>query len=283
MTRTFPFLISIPHGGTGVPDIIRDEFVLSEQDLTYYADPATVDLFDFQNTVAASMHSSISRMVVDLNRPPYPLPPRNPDGIVKRRTVDGHVVYMHGGLPPITAIHHLLMDHYFPYHAELDRLIETRSIAIAFDCHSMLPASPPMKKEPGKLRPLICLGNSGDVRGRPRKGRLVTCPPGWMEILAESFRDIFGLSKEVTINTPFTGGFITNAHYWHKGVPWVQIEINRSLYEKGDLSMPGKAVPDHLRITEIRKKIRLSLEMFWDTVGQSEINQSKTLAEDSRQ
>ena len=265
MTRICPFLISIPHGGTGIPESIRDEFVLDEQDLAYYADPATFDLFDFQNTVAASLHSSVSRMVVDLNRPPYPLPPRNPDGIVKRRTVDGHVVYVHGGLPSITTIHRLLMDHYFPYHAELDRLIETRSIAIAFDCHSMLPASPPMKKEPGKLRPLICLGNSGDVRGRPRKGRLVTCPPIWMELLAGSFREVFGFSKEVAINTPFSGGFITNAHYWHKGVPWVQIELNRSLYETGDLSGPGKAVPDRQRVAELRGKCREALRMFWDT------------------
>jgi formiminoglutamase len=85
-----------------------------------------------------------------------------------------------------------------------------------------------------------------------------------MEHLAESFRNAFGLSKEVTINTPFSGGFITNAHYWHTGVPWVQIEINRSLYETGDLSSPGKAAPDLQRVAELRHRIWEALQGFWD-------------------
>jgi formiminoglutamase len=178
------------------------------------------------------------------------------------------VVYVHGGLPPITTIHHLLMEHYFPYHARLDALVETCPVAIAFDCHSMLPVSPPTKKDAGKIRPLICLGNSGDARGLPRKGRLVTCPPIWMDRLAESFRDAFGLTKEVALNTPFSGGFITNAHYWHKGVPWVQIELNRSLYERGDLTTPGKTVPDLRRVAELRDTCWEALRQFWDGIGE---------------
>jgi formiminoglutamase len=52
-----------------------------------------------------------------------------------------------------------------------------------------------------------------------------------MSGLADAFREEFCFDHEVAINNPFTGGFITNAHYWHKGIPWVQLEVNRSLYE----------------------------------------------------
>ena len=52
-----------------------------------------------------------------------------------------------------------------------------------------------------------------------------------MNSLADAFREEFSLDREVAINDPFSGGFISNAHYWRKGVPWVQLEINRSLYE----------------------------------------------------
>ena len=123
------------------------------------------------------------------------------------------------------------MKWYFPFHQQVDELIDRHGVAIAFDCHSMLPVGSREQKDAGMPRPLICLGNNGDSRGRARKNSIATCPESWVTSLADAFREEFSLDREIAINNPFSGGFISNAHYWRKGVPWVQVEINRLLYE----------------------------------------------------
>lgn len=247
-----------------VPREVRDRIALGQKDLMYYCDPSTRDLFNFKKNVKVVIDTHVSRMVVDLNRPPYALPPRHPDGVIKLHTIDGRPVYQRDRFPDITLIHQLLMSNYFPYHAELDRLLEAHRIEIAFDCHSMLPRGPPLQKDAGKERPLICIGNNGDRHGKQRKGSLATCPAAWMICLADSFREEFCLDREVTINNPFTGGFITNAHYWHKGVPWVQLEVNRSLYEfnaRTDSNIErGNGKPTE----QLKEKIWNALKTFWD-------------------
>ncbi len=263
--KHYPFLISIPHGGTGVPEIIRPLLLLDEDELRYYGDPQTRVIFGFEERVAAFIDARISRMVVDLNRPPLPLPLRNTDGIIKVKTTDGKAVYRPGKVPDIHLIHDLLMTHYFPFHQQIDELIDRHPVRIAFDCHSMLPLGSSLQKDAGKLRPLICLGNNGDRRGRAKKGSITTCSADWITTLADVFRQEFMVGKEVSINNPFSGGFISNAHYWHKGVPWIQIEINRSLYEPGESSAGfDQEIPD--RRTWLREKIWNVLTSFWKQV-----------------
>ena len=261
--RRYPFLISVPHGGTRVPDEVSFLFALTKAELAYYSDPATRALYQFHDRVVSYLDTDISRMAVDLNRPPYHLPPRHPDGVVKLRTVDGTPVYRDGALPDIRVIHHLLMDHYFPYHAEIDRLLDPGRIAFAMDCHSMLPQGPPSHRDAGKERPLICLGNNGDEKGEQRPGSLSTCPAPWIQALAAAFREEFGQPGKVTINKPFSGGFITNAHYWHKGIPWVQIEVNRNLYENGT-EIPGISSIGHDDLLLTGKRIWSAICSTWD-------------------
>jgi formiminoglutamase len=261
--RRYPFLISVPHGGTRVPEEVSFLFALTKAEIAYYSDPATRALYQFHDRVVSYLDTDISRMVVDLNRPPYHLPPRHPDGVVKLRTVDGKPVYRDGSLPDIRVIHRLLMDHYFPYHAKIDHLLDPGRIAFAMDCHSMLPHGPPSHRDAGKERPLICLGNNGDEKGEQRPGSLSTCPAPWIQALAAAFREEFGESGKVTTNKPFSGGFITNAHYWHKGIPWVQIEVNRCLYENGT-EVPGTSLIGHDDLLFTGKRIWNAICSFWD-------------------
>jgi N-formylglutamate deformylase len=259
--KTYPFLISIPHGGTEVPEIVRPLLALTETELAYHCDPQTREIFGFRDRVNAFIDTPISRMIVDLNRPPLPLPPRDPDGIIKRVTVDGKSVYRAGHVPDISLIHELLKNHYFPYHQAIDMLLDTNPVTIAFDCHSMLPEGSPQQSDAGKIRPLICLGNNGDSSGNPYPGGLATCPSGWIAALAKGFADEFAIPGRVAINDPFSGGFIANAHYWHKGIPWIQIEVNRLLYEERnhtETDQEGLYFP----ITELREKIGSVLEKF---------------------
>jgi formiminoglutamase len=265
--KRYPFLISVPHGGTEVPDTIRPLLLLSEEDLRYYCDPSTRVLFGFQDRVAAYIDTPVSRMVVDLNRPPLPLPLRDPDGIIKLKTIDRGDVWRPEKVPDMHLIHRLLMTHYFPYHQQVDELIDRHQILVAFDCHSMLPHGSENQKDAGKARPLICLGNNGDRKGRAKKGSITTCSEEWIHTLAGVFREELPQEGAVAINDPFSGGFIANAHYWHKGIPWIQIEVNRSLYEPApSSSRPGYDAEDRTII--LKEKIWQVLTVFWGMVGE---------------
>ncbi len=158
MRKRYPFLISIPHGGTEVPEVIRPRLRLDEDDLRYYCDPRTRGIFGFGDRVAASIDTPVSRMVVDLNRPPLPLPLRDPDGIIKVRTIDGKDVYRPGQVPDMRLIHELLRTYYFPFHQRIDELIDRHPVRIAFDCHSMLPAGSMLPEGCRKSTPVILSG-----------------------------------------------------------------------------------------------------------------------------
>ncbi len=262
----YPFLISVPHGGIDIPAPVRDRIALTPAQIRYYCDPVTRVLYDFRDRVAASVDTGISRMVVDLNRPPYHLAPKFPDGAVKSLTVGGEPVYRDGMFPDIDLVLLLMRAHYFPYHEAVDRMIDAHGVLFAIDCHSMLPEGPPRQKDAGRKRPLICLGNNGDTAGNPRPGQPATCPAEWIGKLAELFGEKFPGNGAVAINTPFSGGFIPVAHYWHRGIPWVQIEINRSLYESPDPRSDGSTVIERERVGEMSEKIWGVLSSFWDNV-----------------
>lgn len=247
-----------------MPPELTGRLQISEQEIRYYSDPGTRELYGFGNGVAAFIDTNISRMAVDLNRPPLPLPPRDPDGIIKTRTIDGRTVYRSGSVPDLPLIHRLMMAWYFPYHQKIDDLIDTRGVAIAFDCHSMLPRGSGEQKDAGRKRPIICLGNNGDRNGRAKKNGIATCPEAWIHALADEFRAEFSLEKEVAINNPFSGGFITNAHYWRKGIPWIQIEVNRALYEPGPQNGMAQSPGFYIPVPELRDRIWRVLTRFWD-------------------
>ena len=262
----YPFLISVPHGGTEVPEAVAARVALSPDELRYFSDPSTRLVYSLKDRVACYRDTDISRMIVDLNRPPYHLPPKHPDGVVKQRTVQGTPVFKGGVVPEITLIHQLLMAHYFPYHADLDRLLDPARIALGLDCHSMLPEGPPTHRDAGRPRPLVCLGNNGDAEGNQRPGTLATCPAEWITALAGAFRKELGPEADVAINTPFSGGFITNAHYWHRGIPWIQVEVSRALYETGSAD-PATSSPDVDRARETGVLVWNALTRFWDDLG----------------
>lgn len=266
MNHNYPVLISIPHGGTEVPPVVRPLLALTDSELEYHCDPRTREIFGFRDRVAAFIDTPVSRMIVDLNRPPLPLPPRDPDGIIKRVTVDGKQVYRQGHVPDIALIHTLLKNHYFPYHQQIDMLLDRHPVTIAFDCHSMLPEGSAGQTDAGKPRPLICLGNNGDSSGNPHPGGLATCPADWIVSLANIFADELGIPGCVAINDPFSGGFIANAHYWHKGIPWIQIEVNRVLYEDASPAVPVRRNP-FFTVRELREKIGNVMAGFLETIG----------------
>jgi N-formylglutamate deformylase len=124
MSTNLPFLISVPHGGTDIVESVKSRLLLTEDELAFYSDPLTRTLFGFQNCVAAYIDTSVSRMIVDLNRPPLPVPLHDHDGIIKTKTFDNLDIYLPEKVPDMHLIHSMLLSHYFPYHQKIDEYLD---------------------------------------------------------------------------------------------------------------------------------------------------------------
>jgi N-formylglutamate deformylase len=257
----YPFLIAVPHGGELVPPEVAGRIALSPEDLRENSDPSTRQIYNLADDVLAMVAFPVARPVLDANRAPSDLPPEHPDGVVKMVTPLGARVYRHGCFPDPGLILILLRRYYYPYHRAVHRATLDGRVRLAFDCHSMLPEAPPLFPDAGRTRPLICLGNRGDPEGRPAGGReTVTCPPEWIEALADCFTRQFPAAGAVRINDPFPGGFTLKFHHRQTKTPWIQIEVNRSLYED-----PSGVKQE--RIALLRRRVRNAVTQFWDEVG----------------
>jgi len=268
LSGRYPFLFSIPHGGVSVPPEVRGLVNLSRKEIVFNSDPHTRLLYGFDDAVEALVDFEVSRIFVDTNRAPYEYPPRAQDGVIKVITQDGTPVYRKGLVPGRELIGTLLQKYYFPFHNRLADVIDTHPVEVAFDCHSMLPKAPPVRMDAGRPRPLFCLSNRGDRFGKPlRKGGHVTCPPEWLSALARSFQAEFDGEGRVAMNEPFRGGFITVAHHRRTRTPWIQIEINRDLYETEEYIDPGTHKVDEARIAELRGRILSAVAGFWEEIS----------------
>lgn len=267
LSRYYPFLISIPHGGDLIPPEVQDRVDLTREDIAYNSDPATREIYDFRDRVAGVVATPIARSIIDCNRAPYDLPPKNPDGVLKVATATGTPVYREGMFPGMPLIHRLLERYYYPYHRRISGTLAGGEVGIGFDCHSMLPFAPLMWPDSGKSRPLICLGNSGNAKGEAANRRSPpTCPPEWIRELAGTFHERFGDRGEVAINEPYPGGFIIRSHFRQTRIPWIQVEISRSLYEAfpGDATTPPVSDPGDFE--ELRTRIFSAMSAFWENI-----------------
>ncbi len=240
----FPCLISIPHGGTKIPEEVKDLILISERDILEDGDAFVQELYSVE--AVSIVKTDIARAFVDPNRAPDDLPPENPDGVVKTYTCFGKKVYRK--FPERKTIERLLEKYYYPYHRRIKEELKREKVLIAFDCHSMAPTPPSIAPDTGK-RPLICLG---DYHGR-------ACPPALTELLAECFREVFRFPRDkVKINEPFAGGYITQT-YGMNPKPWIQIEINRELY------MDWKELrKDERKLSDVRGGFRRTLSLFFE-------------------
>jgi N-formylglutamate deformylase len=217
---TLPVLVSIPHGGAGTPPGIAGIVRLTPADLFDDSDACTRDIYGVASEVARLESFDIGRAFVDLNRAPGDRPPANPDGVVKSATAYGVPVYREGREPNSDLVEALLDRYYRPYHERLAAAAATPGLRLALDCHSMAAVAPPAAPDAGSERPLFCLSNAD--------GR--TCPAETLERLARGLAAAFECPpSQVWLNRPFKGGYITR-HHGAGPLPWVQLEMNRSLY-----------------------------------------------------
>lgn len=234
--QSVPFVFSSPHSGRIYPPEFLAISRLDPKTLRRSEDCFVDKLFRPVAALGAPLISArFPRAYLDLNREPYeldpelvsePLPPHANTqsirvagglGTVARIVADGEEIYSSGlSLASVLA---RIEQLYFPFHAELSRLVTATSEAFGYavlvDCHSM----PSTAMAPGGAqRPDIVLGDRFGASADPRLTLLV--------------RDEFQRRGfKVQMNRPYAGGYITEHHGRPaRGTHAIQLEINRGLY-----------------------------------------------------
>ncbi|WP_295880732.1 N-formylglutamate amidohydrolase [uncultured Thiohalocapsa sp.] len=212
-----PLLISVPHAGLLVPDEVARLSLLTPAQIARDGDEGAAAIYAvLRDRVAHYVTTDIARAFVDLNRAEGDL---RKDGVVKTHTCWDQPVYR-APLPPAT-VETLLQRWHRPYHHKLTELAGS-GVLLGVDCHTMAAAGPPVGPDCGQPRPEVCIGDGNGA-----------CPPDWAEGLVDCFQRHFG--GEVTLNRPFSGGYIVRAHAAE--LPWVMIELSRAPFasdaEKG--------------------------------------------------
>lgn len=206
---TLPILISVPHAGLQVPPEAEPYCCLSESEIVADGDEGAAEIYDLADHVERFVTTDIARAIVDLNRAEDD---RRPDGVVKTHTCWNVPVFAEP-LPEHVATE-LLETYYRPYHQRLDDP-SIDDIKLCVDCHTMAAVGPPIGPDTGRERPAVCLGDANGT----------SLPEGWIDVLELSFHREFP-NLDVTVNKPFSGGYITRRHSRKR--PWLQIELSRA-------------------------------------------------------
>jgi N-formylglutamate deformylase len=216
-----PLIVSLPHVGTGIPAdvaVAMTEAAHAVVDTDWHVDR----LYGFARELGASwVQPTLSRYVVDLNRPPDDAalyPGQVSTGLCPAATFDGEPLYR--GAPPDAAEIARRRDTYWsPYHARLQALLEAavarHGHAVLLDAHSIRSQVPRLFE--GRL-PDINVGTNDGRSAAPALADAVMAAAG-------------GGAFTSVLNGRFKGGHITR-HYGHRDGPVhaVQIELAQSAY-----------------------------------------------------
>ncbi len=254
--QRLPVLISIPHGGTVVPEEVQGFFRLGKQEVLRDGDTWTREIFDYKEKVIALVDTEVPRVVIDLNRGKEDLPPENFDGVVKTKSVFLNPVWENPLGLDEEQQQGLMRKYYDPYYQRIFNALDNPGIKLGIDCHSMLPKDP--FDERAEKRPLFCISNRGDHKGKGVKKSL-SAPPEILWAFKERLEREFGKGS-VAMNTPFKGGYITGYFGMKKGVPWIQLEVNRSLY------LPPKGYITSTPQGESRKRVQILSERIFNGI-----------------
>ena len=215
-----PLLVSMPHTGTFIPDILAARMT-KQALLLPDTDWHLERLYDFVDALDASvLVATHSRYVVDLNRPPDDenlYPGRDTTPLVPIDTFHKEPLYPQGDEPGEAEKAERVQKYWKPYHAklaeELIRLRERYDYALLWDAHSIFSRVPRLFE--GTLPDL----NLGTADGR-------SCGPGVGEGL---MKKVAGYSA--VLDGRFKGGYITRRYGDPAaGIHAVQLELSEATY-----------------------------------------------------
>lgn len=254
-----PVLISIPHGGTEVPEELEGRLCITPRAQFDDSDPFTKEIYDISGSAKHVIVAPIARAYVDQNRARTRMPPDDPDGLIKSATCYNEPIYVKGMEPDPRLEEVLIRRYYTTYHDRIARACKDGGVVLGLDCHSMAASAPSIAPDAAVAgqevghRPLFCLSN---LDGK-------TCPTDWLERLADSISESFMIDRgEILLNRPFKGGHITES-FGYRPLPWIQIEMNRSLYLDEMWFDAGSLKIDRGRLAELNGMFKDALEWFF--------------------
>lgn len=219
-----PFILSIPHSGTQIPNHILKDFNPKQLQLKDDTDWFLDQLYDFAPKLGiTTIIATISRWVVDLNRDPNNTPLYDDGRIITsicpKKNFLGESIYKDDSDLNGSEIHQRINDYFIPYHQKLDELIEkfktNHSSVFIWDAHSIRRNIPTINEYPF---PDLILGNN-DYK---------SCENKITELI---FNNLKKSKFDVQINLPFKGGYITRSKgNPNKNINSIQLEMSKDLY-----------------------------------------------------
>lgn len=214
MTEKLPILITIPHCSTFVPADLRRMMTLTDAQIKRQNDPFTDEIFDIP--AAHVVKARISRLVADLNRAPDDIEMEyrlSNDGVVVSVDYDGKPIYKTP--PAIETVFERVHKYHDTFHDKVDEL--KPDVRFLIDGHSLRSVGPSTKKDAGKERADIILGNRD----------FTTCSRNMTKKIMQFFQD---RGFHVKVNDPYSGRYLLGYHCSRKTLPGIQIEVNEKLY-----------------------------------------------------
>jgi formiminoglutamase len=252
-----PVLLSIPHGGTRKPVELEGHLSITNKDLFDDSDPFVMELYDVGDKVERVIKTDIARAFVDLNRSLQDMPPDNPDGLIKSKTCYDKPIYTNGKEPDDSLKTMLIEMYYNPYHQAIQKSIDELDLKLCLDCHSMASTAPYFSPDKNNSkRPMFCISNND---GKTSSQEMI-------ELLADSISKAYSVDRtEISLNDPFHGGHITKT-YGNNPIPWIQIEMNRSLHLSSPWFDEDALSVDANRLQKLNKQFEKSLDLLFSKI-----------------
>ena len=233
-----PLLVHVPHAATDIPYWVREDIVLSDDELADELAHMT-DAHIHRIAAAAAERvplppwmfvNLLSRLVVD--------PERFPDGREQMHAVGMGAVYTRtsAGKPLRRAGPQgeaaLLNQYFYPYARAFADLVDERLAlvgrAIVIDVHSYPQAALPYELHRHTKRPAVCLGVD-----------TIHTPGALVDLATKAFAPV----GDVSIDEPFAGTYVPKRHYGvDRRVESLMIEIRRDTYMTEPGGPPNRGV-----------------------------------------
>ena len=220
-----PIIIHVPHASTTVPVDVRDQFLLTDDELDVelglITDHFTDELFHYPESLATTIQFPVSRIVLDPERfvddEDEPMSKRGM-GVVY--TLTTQQTPLRRDLFPDER-RRLIDEYYSPHHRRLteavNKSLKAHGKCTIIDAHSFPSVPLPYELDQELDRPDFCIGTNPYHT------------PSELEEIACGVFSAAGYSVE--LNRPFAGSLVPLEHYQKDPrVSSVMIEVNRGLY-----------------------------------------------------